>query len=53
MAREVSRNEWCRTLKALLNHLHFSTLWPVLKKVFLRIIIRKMPNCGIVLKGNK
>ena len=53
VAREISRNEWCRTLEVMLNYLHFSTLCPVLKKAFLRIIIRKMSNCGIVLKDNK
>lgn len=53
VAREISRNEWCRALEVMLNYLHFSTLCPVLKKAFLRIIIRKMSNCGIVLKDNK
>ena len=48
VAREISTNEWCRTLEVMLNYFHFFTVCLVLKKAFFRIIIRKISNCGIV-----
>ena len=42
-----------QNLESLVESFALFYLWPVLKKVFLRIIIRKMSNCGIVLEDNK